>query len=132
MLYAPMAAMPERNFLLFAVTVVKVTCNWYENVWDRYWERLSLAEQDAFIDGRRSSTNAHLSGEEWNEWLDAIRTRDARHRERLRDEYLKADSGEPTRERTIRHFVGGMEKRDDTVCVAFVLLSPERFSIGTS
>lgn len=67
---------------------------WYENVWDRYWERLSLAEQDAFIDGRRSSTNDHLSGEEWNEWLDAIRTRDARHRERLRDEYLKADSGE--------------------------------------
>ncbi|WP_157660210.1 hypothetical protein [Burkholderia ubonensis] len=66
---------------------------WYENVWDRYWESLSLAEQDAFIDGRRSSTDAYLSEEEWPKWLEAIRTRDARYRERLRNEYLKDCDG---------------------------------------
>ncbi|WP_060196735.1 hypothetical protein [Burkholderia ubonensis] len=66
---------------------------WYENVWDRYWESLSLAEQDAFIEGRRSSTNAYLSEEEWEKWLEAIRTRDARFRERLRNEYLKDGGG---------------------------------------
>ena len=60
---------------------------WYENVWDRYWESLSLAEQHAFIDGRRSSAHAYLGVEEWAEWIDAIRTRDARYRERLRIEY---------------------------------------------
>ncbi|WP_321787108.1 hypothetical protein [Burkholderia pyrrocinia] len=57
---------------------------WYENVWDRYWESLSLAEQDAFVVGRRSSTDAYLSKDEWEEWLDSIRTRDTRYRERLR------------------------------------------------
>ncbi|VWB87109.1 hypothetical protein BME24068_04148 [Burkholderia metallica] len=60
---------------------------WYENVWDRYWESLSLAEQDAFIDERRSSARDYLNEEEWVEWIDAIRTRDARYRERLRIEY---------------------------------------------
>lgn len=60
---------------------------WYENVWDRYWEHLSLTEQDAFIDKRRPLTSAYLSGEQWTEWLDAIRMRDARYRERLRSEY---------------------------------------------
>ncbi|KVU75283.1 hypothetical protein WK73_13730 [Burkholderia ubonensis] len=63
--------------------------HWYENVWDRYWESLSLAEQDAFIEGRRSSTYAYLSEVEWEEWIEAIRMRDARFRERLRNEYLK-------------------------------------------
>ncbi|WP_157648979.1 hypothetical protein [Burkholderia ubonensis] len=62
---------------------------WYENVWDRYWESLSLTEQDAFIEERRSSTNAYLSEEEWEEWLEAVRTRDARYREWLRREYEK-------------------------------------------
>lgn len=57
---------------------------WYENVWDRYWESLGLTEQDAFIDRRRPPTSAYLSGEQWAEWLDAIRTRDVRYRERLR------------------------------------------------
>ncbi len=56
---------------------------WYENVWDRYWARLSMAEQDAFIDGRRSPPQAYLSEEEWAEWIDAIRTRDARYRQSL-------------------------------------------------
>ncbi|WP_419685629.1 hypothetical protein ACN22W_00040 [Burkholderia theae] len=67
---------------------------WYENVWDRYWESLSLADQDAFIDGRRSSAHAYLSEAEWVEWIDAIRTRDARYRQRLKDEYLKAGGDE--------------------------------------
>lgn len=62
---------------------------WYENVWDRYWESLSLAEQDAFIEARRTSANAYLTDEEWGEWLEAVRTRDARYRERLRMEYEK-------------------------------------------
>ncbi|KVU88403.1 hypothetical protein WK74_09135 [Burkholderia ubonensis] len=38
---------------------------WYENVWDRYWESLSLAEQNAFIEERRTSANAYLTEEEW-------------------------------------------------------------------
>ncbi|RQU85410.1 hypothetical protein [Burkholderia cenocepacia] len=59
---------------------------WYEKVWDRYWESLSLIEQDTFVDRRRSSTSAYMSDEEWAEWIDAIRTRDARYRQRLRDE----------------------------------------------
>lgn len=59
---------------------------WYENVWDRYWESLSLIEQDTFVDKRRSSTTVYMSDEEWVEWIDAIRTRDARYRQRLRDE----------------------------------------------
>lgn len=62
---------------------------WYENVWDRYWESLSLTEQDAIIEERRSSTNAYLSEEEWEEWLEAVRTRDARYREWLKREYEK-------------------------------------------
>lgn len=62
---------------------------WHENVWDRYWESLSLAEQDAFIEARRTSTNAYLTEEEWGEWLEAVRTRDARYRERMRTEYEK-------------------------------------------
>ncbi|KVN26757.1 hypothetical protein WT11_30245 [Burkholderia stagnalis] len=62
---------------------------WYENVWDRYWESLSLAEQDAFVEVRRSSANAYLTNEEWGEWLEAVRTRDARYRERLRMEYWR-------------------------------------------
>ena len=66
---------------------------WYENVWDRYWDSLILTEQDAFMDGRRSSANAYLSEAEWAEWIDAIRTRDSRYRERLRNEYLKAGGG---------------------------------------
>ncbi|RQP94664.1 hypothetical protein [Burkholderia stagnalis] len=63
--------------------------HWYENVWDRYWENLSLAEQDAFIEERRSSANAYLTAEEWAEWLEAVRTRDARYRERLRMDYRR-------------------------------------------
>ncbi|KWF22347.1 hypothetical protein WL83_06385 [Burkholderia ubonensis] len=59
---------------------------WYENVWDRYWENLSLVEQDTFIEGRRPSTNAYLSAGEWMEWLEAVRTRDARYRERQSEE----------------------------------------------
>lgn len=59
---------------------------WYEQVWDRYWENLSLVEQDAFIEERRSSARAYLSEEEWREWLESVRTRDARYRERLRIE----------------------------------------------
>ncbi|AOK57681.1 hypothetical protein WM29_00120 [Burkholderia ubonensis] len=62
---------------------------WYENVWDRYWESLSLAEQDAFIEGRRTSANAYLTDEEWGDWIEAVRTRDARYRERLKIEYEK-------------------------------------------
>ncbi|KVO29138.1 hypothetical protein WM28_11115 [Burkholderia ubonensis] len=62
---------------------------WYENVWDRYWESLSLAEQDAFIEERRTSANAYLAEEEWAEWLEAVRTRDARYREQLRMKYEK-------------------------------------------
>ncbi|KWF28727.1 hypothetical protein WT56_00125 [Burkholderia pseudomultivorans] len=57
---------------------------WFENVWDRYWENLSLIEQDAFIDRCQPSTAAYLSGEEWEEWYDSIRMRDSRYRERLR------------------------------------------------
>ncbi|QRR08579.1 hypothetical protein FPJ27_19680 [Burkholderia sp. MS455] len=67
---------------------------WYEDVWDRYWESLSLADQDAFIDGRRSSAHAYLGKEEWAEWIDAIRTRDARYRQKLKDEYLQAGGDE--------------------------------------
>ncbi|KVN60031.1 hypothetical protein WT14_17755 [Burkholderia stagnalis] len=63
--------------------------HWYENVWDRYWENLSLAEQDAFIEERRSSANAYLTEEEWVEWLEAVRMRDARYLERLKIEYEK-------------------------------------------
>ncbi|KAB0641025.1 hypothetical protein WT19_17850 [Burkholderia stagnalis] len=63
--------------------------SWYENVWDRYWESLSLAEQDAFIEVQRTSANAYLTEEEWGEWLAAIRTRDARYLERLKMEYEK-------------------------------------------
>ncbi|KVQ98442.1 hypothetical protein [Burkholderia ubonensis] len=66
---------------------------WYENVWDRYWESLSLAEQDAFIERQRSSIDAYLSEEEWPKWIEAIRTRDARYRERLRNEYPKDGDG---------------------------------------
>lgn len=58
-------------------------------MWDRYWESLSLAEQDAFIEARQTSANAYLTEEEWVEWLEAVRTRDARYRERLRMEYEK-------------------------------------------
>ncbi|OXJ06530.1 hypothetical protein CFB41_00055 [Burkholderia sp. AU33803] len=56
---------------------------WYENVWDRYWESLGLAEQDVFIQRQRSSTDFYLSGKEWAEWLEAVRTRDARYRKRM-------------------------------------------------
>ncbi|WP_143136273.1 MULTISPECIES: hypothetical protein [Burkholderia] len=62
---------------------------WYENVWDRYWESLSLEEQDAFAEKRRLSTNAYLSEDEWEEWLGAIRMRDGRYRQRLRMEYQR-------------------------------------------
>ncbi|KVQ84764.1 hypothetical protein WM24_21115 [Burkholderia ubonensis] len=60
---------------------------WYENVWDRYWESLSLAEQDAFIEARRSSTNAYLTVEPWDDWVESIRMRDQRYRDRLRWEH---------------------------------------------
>ncbi|MCA8086318.1 hypothetical protein [Burkholderia cenocepacia] len=67
---------------------------WYENVWDRYWESLSLIEQDVFVDERRSSALAYLSEEQWAEWIDAIRTRDARYRAKLREGKRKAGGGE--------------------------------------
>ncbi|KWF02821.1 hypothetical protein [Burkholderia pseudomultivorans] len=57
---------------------------WFENVWDRYWESLGLDEQEVFIERQRSSTGAYLSEREWTEWLEAIRTRDVRYREKLR------------------------------------------------
>lgn len=57
---------------------------WFENVWDRYWESLGLDEQEVFIERQRSSTGAYLSEREWTEWLEAIRTRDVRYRERSR------------------------------------------------
>ncbi|OXI46700.1 hypothetical protein CFB84_18165 [Burkholderia aenigmatica] len=69
---------------------------WYENVWDRYWESLSLAEQDAFIERRRSSINAYLSGEQWAKRLDAIRARDARYRQVLSNECVKGSDGDAT------------------------------------
>ncbi|KWI59932.1 hypothetical protein WT72_09010 [Burkholderia pseudomultivorans] len=56
---------------------------WYENVWDRYWESLSLDEQGVFIERQRSSMSAYLSEGERREWLAAVRTRDARYREKL-------------------------------------------------
>ncbi|MPV69067.1 hypothetical protein [Burkholderia sp. BE17] len=55
---------------------------WYENVWDRYWESLSLAEQDTFVEGRRSSTNAYLTATQREDWIESIRMRDKRYRER--------------------------------------------------
>ncbi|MDR6499454.1 hypothetical protein J2785_002607 [Burkholderia ambifaria] len=55
---------------------------WYENVWDRYWEGLSLIEQDAFIEARHLSTNSYFTVEQWVDWVESIRTRDKRYRER--------------------------------------------------
>lgn len=60
---------------------------WYEDVWDRYWESLSLGEQDTFVEERRSSTNAYLSEDELGMWLEAVRTRDARYLKRPGIEY---------------------------------------------
>ncbi|UVE54124.1 hypothetical protein [Burkholderia sp. EMB26] len=67
---------------------------WYENVWDRYWESLGLAEQDVFIQRWRASTNFYLSEKEWAEWLEAIRTRDARYRKRMGNEPEEAGGDE--------------------------------------
>ncbi|HDV6330103.1 hypothetical protein KDW63_18915 [Burkholderia cenocepacia] len=69
---------------------------WYENVWDKYWESLSLAEQDEFIQKRQSSASVAMSDEEWADWLEAVRTRDARYRERRRNEHLEAGGDEAT------------------------------------
>ncbi|WP_143134786.1 hypothetical protein [Burkholderia ubonensis] len=70
---------------------------WYENVWDRYWESLSLIEQDAFIEARRLSTNSYLTAEQWEDWVESIRMRDKRYRGSDRCDV----HGGP-----IRHFVG--------------------------
>ncbi|MEC4775145.1 hypothetical protein [Burkholderia cenocepacia] len=70
---------------------------WYENVWDRYWESLSLVEQDAFIGVRLPSAYAYLSEEEWAEWVDAVRTRDALYREMLKSGWPQDGAGEAPR-----------------------------------
>lgn len=54
---------------------------WFLYVWDRYWESLSLAEQDAFLKARRAGTRGYISDEDWEDWLLSIRMRDRRSRD---------------------------------------------------
>lgn len=56
---------------------------WYENIWDTYWESLTLEQQDDFLDKHKPK----FSPDEWGDWVEAVRTRDARYREKLKQEY---------------------------------------------
>ncbi|CAE6846447.1 hypothetical protein [Paraburkholderia aspalathi] len=76
----PWVAFPESGPLIFDLQ--GDTQYWYEHVWDPYWENLSLAEQSDFLTKRKPERI-----EDWEDWVEAIRTRDPRYREQLKQEY---------------------------------------------
>ena len=54
---------------------------WYHNIWDPFWESLSLDEQSVFLDKKRAETLDYLTDEEWADWVEGIRWRDPRYRQ---------------------------------------------------
>jgi hypothetical protein len=77
---APWVAFPESGPLIF--NLQGDTQYWYERVWDPYWESLNLTEQSSFLTKKK-----HGGISDWEEWVEAIRTRDPRYREQLKAEY---------------------------------------------
>ncbi len=77
---APWVAFPESGPLIF--NLQGDAQYWYEHVWDPYWENLSLAEQSDFLTKRKPKRI-----EDWDDRVEAIRTRDPRYREQLKQEY---------------------------------------------
>ncbi|WP_322009309.1 hypothetical protein [Paraburkholderia sp. J12] len=53
---------------------------WYRHIWDRFWESLSLADQIEFLERQRYENEAYMSADEWQDWVDGVRFRDARTR----------------------------------------------------
>lgn len=53
---------------------------WLNYVWDSFWESLSLDEQTNFLEAGRKETDAYISTEDWELWVESIRMRDARFR----------------------------------------------------
>jgi hypothetical protein len=51
---------------------------WYHHVWDPYWESLSFPEQADFLERKRRETVAYMSENEWRDWVEGLRGRDAR------------------------------------------------------
>jgi hypothetical protein len=77
---APWVAFPECGPMIF--NLQGDAQYWFENMWDPYWESLSLAEQSDFLTMKKPDGIA-----DWADWVDAIRTRDPRYREQLKREY---------------------------------------------
>ncbi|RQU40636.1 hypothetical protein DF147_21525 [Burkholderia cenocepacia] len=53
---------------------------WLNYVWDSFWESLSLDEQTDFLEAGRKETDAYITTEDWELWVESIRMRDARFR----------------------------------------------------
>jgi hypothetical protein len=54
---------------------------WFNNIWQPFWESLSLDEQSAFLEKKRPESSSYMSEQEWSDWVDGIRLRDARYRD---------------------------------------------------
>ncbi|KWN78304.1 hypothetical protein WM24_29440 [Burkholderia ubonensis] len=54
---------------------------WYHHIWDKYWESLSIEDQDAFLEKKRRETVAYMSDQEWGDWVSELRFRDPRTRD---------------------------------------------------
>jgi len=54
---------------------------WYDFVWDKFWNKLSLAEQEQYVVQWREKTKPNISEADWNDWVLMVRMRDPKYRE---------------------------------------------------
>lgn len=74
----PWIAWPEPGPL--AVCLQGDAALWYENIWDRYWEGLSLPRQAAYLAEAEARMRGKIDPQTWQDWLETLRMRDPRTR----------------------------------------------------
>ncbi len=53
---------------------------WYSYVWDKFWNKLSLSEQEKYLAQWREKAK-HISEADWHDWVLMVRMRDPKYRE---------------------------------------------------
>ncbi len=74
----PWVAWPELGPL--AICLQGDAAHWYESIWDRYWEGLSLPQQAAYLKRAEARMLGNIDPETWQDWLETLRMRDHRTR----------------------------------------------------
>ncbi|MBN3790637.1 hypothetical protein [Burkholderia sp. Ac-20353] len=54
---------------------------WFNYVWDRFWDKLSLEEQAKYVADWREKTKSYISDKDWDDWVFLMRMRDPKYRE---------------------------------------------------